>query len=422
MPDKKRTKKNKNNQSAFITLVEKHIIRRDDPRFEKIDQASFKSKNLYNLCNYYIRQAYIHENRYLQLNEAYKKLKGSDAYVALPRKVSNQVILQVYHDWGAYYEAMKVWRVAKDKFLGKPKIPKYKDKQKGRGLLVYEKGATSRDKKLTEQGIVHPSQLGIDVISEHAQEVVQVRVVARKTHYIVEVIYRVPLQENKDLNADWFLSVDLGISNLAALTSNKDGFRATLVNGRPLKAINQFYNKQKSHYQSILMKHGRHSSQRINEMGRKREQRINHYLHVSSRRIIDLMLQEKIGTLVIGKNKNWKQVANMGRKNNQQFVQIPFARFIDMLTYKAKLAGISVVIQEESYTSKCSFLDAEPVKKHPKYVGQRIKRGLFRSASGKSINADLNGSYNILRKVSPNAFRNGVEGAAVHPSRFILVN
>jgi putative transposase len=130
MPDKKRTKKSKNNQSAFITLVEKHIIRRDDPRFEKIDQASFKSKNLYNLCNYYIRQAYIHENRYLQLNEAYKKLKGSDAYVALPRKVSNQVILQVYHDWGAYYEAMKVWRVAKDKFLGKPKIPKYKDKQK----------------------------------------------------------------------------------------------------------------------------------------------------------------------------------------------------------------------------------------------------------------------------------------------------
>lgn len=408
--------------SETITLIEKHIIRRNDSRFQSIDQAAFASKNLYNLCNYHIRQAYIHEHRHLHMNEVYAILKVTEAYKALPRKVSNQVILQVYHDWGAYYEAIKVWRLAPDKFLGKPKIPKYKDKQDGRNVLTYEKGAVGRDKRLTSQGIVRPSQLGIDVISDHAQDVVQVRVIARKTHYVIEVVYRVTLQENDSLNKDWVLSVDLGVNNLAALTSNKQGFRTSLVNGRPLKAINQFYNKQKAHYQSILAKHGRYSSRRINEMGQKREQRINHYLHVASRRIIDLMCQEQMGVLVIGKNKNWKQAANMGSKNNQQFVQIPFARFIDMLTYKAKIVGIQVIIQEESYSSKCSFLDFEPVQKHAQYAGWRVKRGLFRASDGRTINADLNGSYNILRKAIPDAFCNGIEGAAVHPSRFIPVN
>lgn len=408
--------------SERVRLVEQHIIKPTNPCWSAIDSASFASKNLYNLANYHIRQAYIHDHRYLPMKELYALLKGSDAYTALPRKVSNQVFLQVYHDWGAYYEAIKVWRVAPEKFLGNPKIPKYKDKEKGRNILTYEKGAISRDEKLTGQGIVRPSQLGVDVVSQHAQEVVQVRVVARKTHYVIEVVYEVEVKQNENLNPDWALSIDLGVSNLAALTSNKRGFRPLVVNGRPLKAINQFYNRRKAHYQSILAKHKRYSSHRINEMGRKRDQRINHYLHVASRRIIDLMVQEQIGVLVIGKNKGWKQQANMGKKNNQQFVQIPFSRFIAMLTYKAKLAGVEVVVQEESYTSKCSFLDLEPVRKHETYAGRRVKRGLFRSSSGRTINADLNGSYNIIRKVFPDAFRNGIVGTAVHPSRFILVN
>ena len=206
---------------------------------------------------------------------------------------------------------------------------------------------------------------------------------------------------------------------VTAVTTTGESF---IIDGLQIKSYNAFYNKQKAHYQSILAKHGRYSSRRINEMGQKREQRINHYLHVASRRIIDLMCQEQMGVLVIGKNKNWKQAANMGSKNNQQFVQIPFARFIDMLTYKAKIAGIQVIIQEESYSSKCSFLDFEPVQKHAQYAGRRVKRGLFRASDGRTINADLNGSYNILRKAIPDAFCNGIEGVAVHPSRFILVN
>jgi putative transposase len=137
-----------------------------------------------------------------------------------------------------------------------------------------------------------------------------------------------------------------------------------------------------------------------------------------SRRIIDLLVQEGMGTLVIGKNPEWKQEVNMGKRNNQQFVCIPHARFIDMLTYKAELVGIRVIITEESYTSKCSFLDQEPIRKQESYAGKRVKRGLFRAADGRLINADVNGSANIIRKVAPDAFADGVEAVVVRPVRF----
>src|SRR5579875_894356 len=124
------------------------------------------------------------------------------------------------------------------------------------------------------------------------------------------------------------------------------------------------------------------------------------------------------GVHLTGYNPEWKQAINIGKRNNQNFVNIPHARFIDMLTYKAELVGIRVIITEESYTSKCSFLDNEPIGKHENYAGKRVKRGLFRAADGRLINADVNGSANIIRKVAPNAFADGVEGVVVRPVRF----
>jgi putative transposase len=148
-------------------------------------------------------------------------------------------------------------------------------------------------------------------------------------------------------------------------------------------------------------------------MTNKRTRKINHYLHTQSRRLIDLLVEEGIGTLVIGKNENWKQEINIGKRNNQNFVPIPHARFIDMLTYKAQLVGIRVIVREESHTSKCSFLDLEPIEHHEQYVGKRVKRGLFRASNGRRIHADVNGSYNILRKEIPDSFGQGIEGVAV---------
>jgi putative transposase len=207
------------------------------------------------------------------------------------------------------------------------------------------------------------------------------------------------------------------------LTSNKAGFTPVMINGRPVKAINQYYNKRMAALQSKLGHPG--TTKRMERLTTTRNRRIDHYMHTASKRIIDLLVKEGIGTLVVGKNPLWKQEVNLGKRNNQNFVQIPHARFIDMLTYKAELVGIQVIITEESYTSQASFLDRDdmPVydpNDHQEHAfsGKRIKRGLYRAANGQAINADCNGSYNIIRKVAPDAFTaKGVEdGKAVFPS------
>ena len=221
------------------------------------------------------------------------------------------------------------------------------------------------------------------------------------------------------MNPDWYAGVDLGLDNLAAVTSNKPGFQPFLVNGRPLKSINQFYNKRRAELQSRLPVGA--TSKRLDCLTDKRNRRLHYELHLASRRIIERLVQEKISTLIIGKNDGWKQNINIGRRNNQNFVSIPHARFIGMLTYKAQLVGIRVITREENYTSKCSFLDLEPIEKREAYAGRRVHRGLFISASGQRIHADLNGSYNIIRKEAPCAFNAaGVEGAVVHPVRLVL--
>jgi putative transposase len=186
------------------------------------------------------------------------------------------------------------------------------------------------------------------------------------------------------------------------------------MNGRPVKSVNQYYNKKRARLQSTL-KGNRKTSNNLEKLTNKRTRKIDAYLHTASRRIIDLLVSEGIGTLVIGKNEQWKQETNMGKRNNQNFVSVPHARFIDLLTYKAELVGIRVVLTEESYTSKCSFLDDEEIGKHEHYEGKRIKRGLFRSQFGRLINADVNGAYNIIRKVAPGAFVQGSRGCVVHP-------
>ena len=222
--------------------------------------------------------------------------------------------------------------------------------------------------------------------------------------------------------------VDVGLNNLAAVTSNQKGFKPFLINGRPVKAVNNFYNKKKAELQSQL-KGNRKTSNKIQRLSSKRGFKIDDYLHKSSRFIINQLVESNISTLVIGKNENSKQEINIGKVNNQNFTSVPHARLIEMLTYKAQLVGIKVVITEESYTSIASFLDADPLPiygtaeaKTAKFSGRRLKRGLYYSKIGVKFNADVNGSYNIIRKVVPDAFCNGIEGVVVHPVKITLTN
>jgi putative transposase len=301
-----------------MRLVERHVIKRADPRYAVIDRAAFASKNLYNNALYLTRQAFFQDGSY-------------------------------------------------------PSYPT---------LFIPRIG-----------------------------------------FYVVEVIYeREPVQAK--VNPTLRAGVDIGLNNLALLTSDKPGFVPRMVNGRPVKSINQFYNKRRAELQSRLGE--AHTSQRLERITVKRTRRIDWYLHTASRRIIDPLVAEGIGTLCIGKNPLWKQQANLGRRNNQRFVAVPHACFIEMLTYKAELVGIQVGITEESYTSKASFLDADPLpifdptRPAPTFSGRRVKRGLYRAADGRHINADANGAYNVIRKVAPDAFVQGSRGCVVHPVRLAV--
>lgn len=200
-----------------------------------------------------------------------------------------------------------------------------------------------------------------------------------------------------------------------------------LVNGRPLKSLNQFYNKQREHQQKKLAQANRFTSRQLDRITTKRNRRILHYLHTASRRIIDLLVSEEIGTLIIGKNPLWKQEVEMGKRNNQAFVQIPHARFIELLTYKAEMVGIRVLLTEESYTSKASFLDRDEMPvydpartEEPRFSGRRNGRW-YRASDKRLIHADVNGSYNIGRKVVPTAFDGlGIGAPAVVPGRLAV--
>jgi IS605 OrfB family transposase len=406
-----------------MKLVEQHVIRKGSQEGIEIDELAFRSKNLYNRANYEIRQHFFETGQILSYNEMAQRMQQAESYCALPRKVSQQVLRCLDRNWKAWKEADKAYKKNPSKFLGKPKLPKYKDKQKGRNLLVYTIQAISS--KELKKGWIKPSGTTL-MISCTKQNINEVRIVPRLNYYVVEVIYSQPIHQLVD--GDAVAGVDVGLNNLAAVTSNQKGFRPFLINGRPVKAVNNYYNKRKAQLQSRL-KGNRKTSNRIQRLSTKRGFKIDDYLHKASRFIVNQLVKSNISALVIGCNSNWKQEINIGKVNNQNFTSVPHARFIQMLTYKAQLVGIKVLITEESHTSVSSFLDGDPLPvygtaeaKTAKFSGRRVKRGLYKSLSGVKFNADVNGSYNIIRKVVPDAFCNGIKGVVVHPVKITLTN
>jgi IS605 OrfB family transposase len=415
----------------MMQLVEQHVISRTDARFAAIDGAAFASKNLYNAALYEIRQAFILEGKYLPYEEMDKRMKQHEAYKALPAKVAQQVLRQLDKNWKSFFEAREAYKENPSKFLGRPKLPKYKQKTEGRNILIYTDQAISRGKHGLKRGIIKPSMLAISVKTKQ-KKVDQVRIVPRKGFYVVEVVYEKEAVQ-ASVNPAYYAGIDLGVNNLAALTSNKPGFVSVVVNGRPVKSTNHYYNKRQAELQKEQRRTG--TTRRMARLTNKRNRRIDLYMHTVSRRIIDRLVEEGIGTLVIGKNNRWKQEVEMGKRNNQNFVQIPHARFISMLTYKAELVGITVKVTEESYTSQASLLDLDPLPvwkpndetKHT-FSGKRVERGLYQASNGRYINADTNGAGNTIRKVAPDAFESeGVEDGkgvlaslVVHPVRLVI--
>lgn len=367
-----------------MRLTESIQITRENKLYNELDRFCFLSKNLYNSSLYAIRQHFFNTKKYKNYNSLNKDFIQSHQidYYALPTKVSQQTMKMVDQNFKSFFGLLKL----KSK---KAKIPKYLKKQ-GRYEIIFTIQSISQ--KELKKGFLKLSGINQKIkIRDTITNIQQVRIIPKETFncYNIEIVYKVSEKQLKKDNKK-YASIDLGINNIATVAFNcKKPF---IINGKPLKSINQYYNKKRSKLTNI-------KTRKAKLLNRKRDNKIKDYLHKASRYITNHLVYNNINTLIIGKNDGWKQEVNIGKKNNQNFVSIPFEKFIFMLQYKCNLEGINVIIREESYTSKCSFIDNEEIKKHETYLGRRIKRGLFKTAFGKIINADLNGSLNIMKKV-----------------------
>jgi putative transposase len=375
-------------------LVERHVIKEKNPLHKELDNICFLTKNLYNKGLYLVRKHYFETKKYLDYLKLSRILRDSKDvdYYSINTKVSSETLRVLDRNFKSFFSLIKK---KKNNDYDKPvKIPKYLDKD-NRFIATFNKEAIS--KKYLKEGTIKLSGISNIISTEKAtvDNIVEVRVLPRNNHHVVEVVDKVEDKENK-VDNERYASVDLGINNLMTVSSNVT--KPFIINGRPLKSINQYWNKELARLKSLL-KGNKQTSKRIQSITNKRNNKVNDYLHKSSRKLVNFLVSNNISTLVVGYNEEWKQEVNLGKRNNQSFVYIPFCTLIKQLEYKCKLEGINFILTEESYTSKCSFLDNEEVCKHENYLGKRIKRGLFKSKEGKLINADLNGSLNILKKV-----------------------
>ena len=403
-----------------VKRVEKHIIKSNNPFYNMLMDFCYRSKNIYNHANYLIRQEFISNGkwiRYIELDKILKADKEYNDYAEMPTAQSAQQILRLIDkNWKSFFKSIKDWSKHKEKYLGRPKLPKYLKKD-SKYLLIL----TNQNCKI-EDGYIHFPKVfnGFTIKPQFIERTdyksfQQVRIIPHRDKMTIELIYEINLCERKVDNGR-YIGIDIGINNLATVANNI-GDTAFVINGRPLKSVNQFYNKEISHYREICKRmNDKDYSERMNRLTEKRNAKMDDYLHKASRKIINYCIDNQINTIVVGKNKEWKQEVNLKSQTNQNFVQIPFARFIEMIQYKAEEKGIAVILTEESYTSGTSFIDNEEPVKESYNKTRRIKRGLFKSNREMLINADLNGAYQIMKKVVSMKWD---RGCALHP---IVVN
>lgn len=375
-----------------MELAQRSIIKSNDSNYKELEHLCHLAKNLYNAGLYAIKQQYEKDKSYLGYYELDKKfrLENNIDYRALQNSQAQQVLRMLDKTYSSFFSSLK-----SNKIKHRVNSPKYLKKD-GKYTLVCTSVGLSQ-KKL-HQNIVCPGKTKLNIRFSNIvpDKIQQVRFIPKTNYIVMEIVYKVNEKQIKE-NNNKYLAIDLGLKNLATCATNVD--KPFIINGRPLCSMNQFYNKEKAKIQNELeKKNKKKSSKKLQNLTLKRNNKVKDYLHKSSRKIIDYAVDRQINTIIIGKNDCWKQDINLAKKNNQNFVQIPHSQFVSMLQYKAKLEGINVILTEESYTSKCSFLDREEICKHETYAGKRTTTKLFKIANGSLINADVNGSLNIMRK------------------------
>ena len=395
---------------AKVQRCEQHNIKYGTDFYKFVDELCFKSKNLYNYANYIIRQEFINNGNWIKYNQLFQLVKESEPYKDIGNNTGQGTLRILDKNWKAFFKAIKDWKKNPSKYLGKPKIPKYKDKD-GRFLLSLDS-----NKVKLKDGYVYfawkPFKPYNNMFKTNAQErILQCRFIPRCGKYVMEIVYEIEVPDISE-TSDRVAAIDIGVDNFITMVNNI-GENPIAVKGGVIKSINQFYNKQKANIQSELKKvNGKDWSKKLQKLTDKRYEMIKYQMHCISKYVVDWCVLYGIDTLIVGHNDEWKQK----KQGMQNFTYIPYELFIQMLAYKCENNGIRFIENEEAYTSGTSFLDNEDPVKENYNKERRVHRGLFIADCGKKINADVNGAYQILKKVIPDAFSKGIEGAGSHPT------
>jgi len=416
-------------------LVERHVIRPSHPQYTTLDRFSHQANNVYNQGLYRARQALFRGEwlSYGKLDASLKqsqRQKDSMIYAAMHSvHLVQQQLNLVARSMESWRKARKAYAKNPGKFTGRPKLPKYRTKGGLSTIIVDNQTAKLRQNGSVEIPVM--DHFKVQLAHPETTSIQEVRIVPQNQRFIVEVVYKTNLTIGYKPDNGRYLGIDPGVNNAFTLVTNVPGVDPIIINGKPLKSVNQYYNKQRAYLTSLYDLLGQpRASHRLARLDFHRNQKMNRFAHEASKRIVDFALSHELNTIIIGKNKGQKQGAQLGKRNNQNFIGIPHQTMINLLKYKANLAGIVVIQHSEAYTSQTSFLDREePIRENGDKARQRkglspikrrIKRGFYKADTGQLINADVNGALQIINKVVPKAFADGIVGIGLCPVKWSL--
>lgn len=390
--------------------VKQQVKRLSKEDYRTIRELCHIAKNLANEAIYNVRQYYFSEGEFLKYEKNYTLLKNSPNYKALNSNMAQQILKEVDGSFKSFFSLLKLAKQGKYAFKD-CRLPHYLPKDgyttlvigfvrlKGNKLILPFSNSFKKTHKAVE--ITIPPIL-LD------KKVKEIRIIpkAKARFFEIQYIYEAECVQ-RNLNTNNALALDLGINNLVtAVSSNGKSF---IIDGKKLKSINQWFNKENARLQSIKDKqhYGKKSTSRQKAIARNRNNKVNDYMNKAARKVINYCIANDMGTLVVGYNETFQRGGHIGKRNNQNFVNIPYGQLRSKLEYLCKMNGIIFVKQEESYTSKSSFWDRDDIPvynadnpREYQFSGKRIHRGQYKTASGKIINADVNGALNIMRKSS----------------------
>lgn len=393
----------------YLTVKQqvKHLSKDD---YRSVKELCHAAKNLTNEAIYNVRQYYFTEGEFLKYEKNYTLLKTSPNYKTLNSNMAQQILKEVDGSFKSFFGLLKLAKQGKYSFKD-CKLPHYFPKDgfttlvigfvrlNGNRLILPFSNSFKKTHKAVE--ITIPPML-ID------KKIKEIRIIpkAKARFFEIQYVYEAECTQ-RNLNKNNALALDLGINNLVTAVSSMG--RSFIIDGKRLKSINQWFNKENARLQSIKDKQhfGKKTTNRQKAIARDRNNKVNDYMNKAARKVIDYCVSNDIGTLVVGYNETFQRDSNIGKRNNQTFVNIPYGKLRDKLEYLCELNGITFIKQEESYTSKASFWDGDEIpiynNDNPKdyqFSGKRTHRGQYRASSGKTLNADVNGALNILRKSS----------------------